>query len=102
MKVNFPVNFVIFLQWLKSSGWFLLFLTIAPVFRYPLNGGRVLSICSDFLNVAVPLFGKRLYTLLSYILCVGCVFQENNTIFASLMYKFLVMFELFLNTLSYV
>ncbi|CAL4121116.1 unnamed protein product, partial [Meganyctiphanes norvegica] len=28
--------------------------------RYLLDGGRVLSICSDFLNVAVPLFGKQL------------------------------------------
>lgn len=27
-------------------------------FRYLLSGGKVLSICSDFLNVAVPLFGK--------------------------------------------
>lgn len=26
--------------------------------RYLLQGGRVLSVCSDFLNMAVPLFGK--------------------------------------------
>lgn len=30
----------------------------SSISRYLLQGGRILSICSDFLNMAIPLFGK--------------------------------------------